>query len=92
MLHKLGLDMCPQIRTSLGSTTEDLMDGIAQAWRSIRVKCQQQWIQGGGAGMYVSSHDQWRIQDSRKEGAKSIAREARAQNFKPRPQLTRSWR
>ena len=30
---------------------------------------------------------QWRIQDLRKGGAKSIAREARAQNFKPRPQI-----
>ena len=42
---------------------------------------------------------QWRIQDLRKGGAKSIKRKARAQNFKPRPkigdhahQLTRSWR
>ena len=42
---------------------------------------------------------QWRIQDLRKGGAKSIARKAHAQIFKPRPQigdhahqLTRSWK
>ena len=35
-------------------------------------------------------HHQWRVQDLEEGGAEPIAREARAQNFKPRPSLTRS--